>query len=39
MKTYKYCNNCGKQGHTFYSCKKPIISLGVIAFTNEKKIY
>ena len=33
MKTYKYCNNCGKQGHTFYSCKKPIISLGVIAFT------
>ena len=33
MKTYKYCNNCGKQGHTFYSCKKPIISLGVIPFT------
>ena len=33
MKPYKYCNNCGKQGHTFYSCKKPIISLGVIPFT------
>ena len=33
MKTYRHCNNCGKQGHTFYNCKKPIISLGIIPFT------
>ncbi len=33
MKTFKYCNNCGKQGHTYYTCKKPIISLGILPFT------
>ena len=26
------CNNCGKQGHTFYQCKLPITSYGIIAF-------
>lgn len=26
-----YCNNCGKQGHHFYHCKLPIISIGIIA--------
>jgi len=26
-----YCNNCGKQGHYFYHCKLPIISIGIIA--------
>jgi len=26
-----YCNNCGKQGHSFHHCKLPIVSYGVIA--------
>jgi ADP-ribose pyrophosphatase YjhB (NUDIX family) len=26
------CNNCGKPGHSFYQCKSPIVSYGVIAF-------
>jgi len=35
-----FCNNCGKQGHSFHQCKMPITSNGVIAFrivptTNE----
>ena len=39
-KTYQYCNNCGKQGHVFNQCKRPISSNGIIAFrkrnnTNE----
>jgi|UniRef100_A0A6C0BZ18 8-oxo-dGTP pyrophosphatase MutT (NUDIX family) len=29
--TYNFCNNCGKAGHTFSQCRKPIISIGVIA--------
>lgn len=41
MKTYQYCSNCGKSGHTFQNCKKPIISSGIIAFkiTNGIKKY
>lgn len=35
MKNYQYCNNCGKQGHIFQNCKKPIISSGIIAFKKE----
>ena len=35
MKNYQYCNNCGKQGHIFQNCKKPIISSGIVAFKNE----
>jgi len=27
-----FCNNCGKQGHSFHQCKMPITSNGVIAF-------
>jgi len=26
------CNNCNSIGHFYYNCKKPIISIGVIAF-------
>jgi len=26
------CNNCGKIGHSFYQCKLPIISYGIILF-------
>ncbi len=33
MDSKKYlCNNCGNYGHLFYNCKKPITSLGIIAF-------
>lgn len=27
-----YCNNCGKEGHTYNYCKMPITSIGFIAF-------
>uniref|UniRef100_A0A6C0I3K7 Nudix hydrolase domain-containing protein n=1 Tax=viral metagenome TaxID=1070528 RepID=A0A6C0I3K7_9ZZZZ len=26
-----YCNNCGKNGHTYHQCKIPITSLGIVA--------
>lgn len=26
------CNNCGSYGHIFYHCKRPITSLGVVAY-------
>jgi len=35
-----YCNNCGKPGHLFSTCKMPITSIGIIAFrviNNEYK--
>lgn len=38
MDTKKYlCNNCGNYGHLFYNCKKPITSLGIIAFRYTPK--
>jgi 8-oxo-dGTP pyrophosphatase MutT (NUDIX family) len=40
MDTKKYlCNNCGNYGHLFYNCKKPITSLGIIAYRyNRDKV-
>ena len=32
-----FCNNCGKQGHLFHRCKKPISSIGIIAFRKSKR--
>ena len=33
------CNNCGKHGHLFQDCKKPIISIGIILFRiNNNKV-
>ena len=29
------CNNCGKEGHSFYQCKLPIISCGIIVFRKK----
>ena len=29
---YNFCNNCGKSGHVFHNCKKPITSIGTIAY-------
>ena len=37
MKKYMFCNNCGKQGHLYHRCKKPISSIGIIAFRKSKK--
>jgi len=38
LKSYNYCNNCGKAGHAFHQCKSSITSIGVIVFRiNEKK--
>ena len=37
MKTYNYCNNCGKNGHYFHQCKNPITSIGIIAFKVDDK--
>lgn len=28
----KYCNNCGKHGHTQHECVLPIISIGIVLF-------
>ena len=39
MKTYNFCNNCGKQGHGFHQCKIPITSLGVITLTRDSGSY
>lgn len=30
-----FCINCGKNGHTYNQCKMPIISIGIVAFTND----
>lgn len=31
----KYCNNCLKHGHSFYQCKTPISSFGLIVFRQR----
>ncbi len=36
----QFCNNCGKSGHLFSNCKKPIISSGIISFCyKDNKLY
>ena len=39
--TFQFCNNCGKTGHQFHSCKHPITSVGLISFRmfNNKLQY
>ena len=37
MRKYSFCNNCGKQGHLFHRCKKPISSIGIIAFRKSQR--
>jgi len=41
IKDKEYCNNCGKYGHTYYQCKTPITSIGIVVYryTNEKIEY
>lgn len=40
MTSDNYCNNCGKDGHSYSQCKMPITSVGIIAYrihNNEKE--
>ena len=37
-KNFQFCNNCGRNGHLFHSCKKPISSLGIICFTYHDNV-
>jgi len=41
MRAFHYCNNCGKAGHSYHSCKIPITSNGIIAFREypDKRQY
>lgn len=34
-RSYCFCNNCGKVGHSFHQCKHPITSAGVIAYRDS----
>ena len=34
-KNYQFCNNCGKMGHVFHACKKPITSSGIACFKKD----
>tara|TARA_A100001015_G_scaffold321105_1_gene450151 strand:- start:580 stop:1371 length:792 start_codon:yes stop_codon:yes gene_type:complete len=35
MSSYDFCNNCGKSGHLYHQCKKPITSNGIILFRKN----
>lgn len=41
MSSDNYCNNCGKDGHSYSQCKMPITSVGIIAYriNNSQKEY
>lgn len=36
LKSYNFCNNCGGNGHVFHQCKKPITSIGIIAYKHQE---
>ena len=36
MSSYDFCNNCGKSGHLYHQCKKPITSTGIVLFRKNK---
>tara|TARA_B110000495_G_C23035054_1_gene617838 strand:+ start:53 stop:847 length:795 start_codon:yes stop_codon:yes gene_type:complete len=33
-----YCNNCGNEGHLYRHCNLPVLSYGILCFTQDKKI-
>ena len=37
MSAYDFCNNCGKSGHLYHQCKKPITSNGIILFRKNNQ--
>ena len=32
MRSFEFCNNCGKNGHVYQNCKMPTMSIGFIVF-------
>ena len=38
MSSILFCNNCGKLGHSYQKCRKPILSLGIIVIRFKPKI-
>ena len=39
LDNYKaYCNNCGSDGHLYRNCKLPVLSYGILCFTDEHNI-
>ena len=38
MKNYQFCNNCGKTGHLYHACKKPITSSGIICINKHSNL-
>ena len=38
MRAFHYCNNCGKAGHSYHSCKIPVTSNGIITFRNCRDV-
>ena len=37
MRSFNFCNNCGKNGHLYQYCNDPITSVGVIAYKKDDK--
>lgn len=35
MKQNEFCNNCGKNGHSYTQCKSPITSIGIIVYRKH----
>jgi len=35
---FQYCNNCGNTGHIYRNCKLPVLSYGIVCFTDDKKL-
>jgi 8-oxo-dGTP pyrophosphatase MutT (NUDIX family) len=35
MRSYNFCNNCGKSGHLYHQCNNPITSIGLIIFRRK----
>jgi ADP-ribose pyrophosphatase YjhB (NUDIX family) len=35
---HTYCNNCGNIGHLYRQCKLPVLSYGVLCFTEDLKV-
>jgi len=36
IKSFTFCNNCGKAGHLYHQCKIPITSIGIITVRRGK---
>ena len=37
MKSFEFCNNCGRTGHSYQNCKIPTTSIGVIVFRKKNE--